>query len=457
MLSSSQLYGFSDLDTFLTTSCHVYERDDKVLTVQLHSDGLHNGFLFAENNIVTVVIDGDSETTMSTPNGSHRSQIVHVMYLTEKYILSASGDGGINLWSFTENDQLEWKNYLNGSRNHLSALQVTSPNHQSGSIVATTKDGYLSVWSRETLMPILSAANGNAPCIDPKGLFSVELFEAANLLVVGGFGRIYLHEDTDSSGYSHITTLGGHKGPVLALASHSFPNRQDDVDASNGNGGSGGGDGGGGDGDASSVRVSDIIISGGEDKALVVWDARMFQEYTRKACAHGSSITSLTVLDTPSCGLSDTPLLASASRDGLIRVWSLPSLTLVHEIGAHQGVVLQVSATLSYGRFNNRPALLSTGGDKQMKLWRMYRILNWERRKHFAFFLAYCGFIRGTIRMSSSSFTPQLEASLSSEEESETTATSIVEATAAEEKEEKRAAERVFSVEFMCKEIISFL
>jgi hypothetical protein len=61
------------------------------------------------------------------------------MYLSENEILSASRDGGINLWSLTEDDQLNWKNYLHGSRNHLTAVQVSRPNHDTGSIVATSK------------------------------------------------------------------------------------------------------------------------------------------------------------------------------------------------------------------------------------------------------------------------------------------------------------------------------
>ena len=298
-------------------------------------------------------------------------------------------------------------------------------------------------------MPLLSAATGNAPCLDSKGLYSVELFESAGLLVMGGFGRIYVHEDTNP--FSHVTSLGGHRGPVLALASHTLSPLPGD-------------------------RARDIIISAGEDKALVVWDANMFQEYTRHACAHASSITSITVLDTASTGLTPTPLLVSASRDGHIKIWSLPSLTLMHDIGAHQGRVVQVSATLSYGRFNNRPALLSTGADKHMKIWKLYRILNWKRRQHFAFFLAYCGFIKS----SSVYAMPILRSSLSSDVDtglggdhhsdggvsntSSSSATITGDASASTtaasvetEERERRAVVRVFNVEFMCQEIISFL
>jgi len=429
MAMSDRIYGYSDMDSTMSTSCHVYERDDAVATVEMHSDGEHNGFLFAEKNIVTVVIDGDTELIMLSPDTSHRSKIVHVMYLSDKDILSASADGGVNLWSFTENNTLEWKNYLSGSRNHLTALHVSSPKHTNGSIVATSKDGYLSVWSRETLIPILSAANGNSPCLDLKGLYCVELFESAGLLVVGGFGRVYVHEETPGPNFSHITTLGGHKGPVLAVASHTLANYA--------------ADGG---------RVKDIIISAGEDKALVVWDASMFQEYARKDCAHGSSITSITVLDTLAAGLSDTPLLVTASRDGRIRLWGLPSLTLVHDIGAHQGAVLSISATISYNRYGGRPAILSSGGDKHLKVWRLYRILNWQRRKHYAMFLACCGFIQTmpTFLMPCFLNATIIDGNVGSE--------GVVEGgEKVQEVEELSAATRVFNVEAMCREIISFL
>ena len=457
MNESNRIYSFPDTDTTLTTSCHVYQRDSSVPTVQLHSHGLHTGFLFAENNHLIVVMDGDTELTLTSPSGSHRSPIVHVMYLSEKEILSASRDGGVNIWSFGEtssdkgdkgdkgvdsvdvlgnfsenNEVLEWKNYLNGSRNHLTSLEVSCPKYESGVIVATTKDGYLSVWSRETLIPLLSAANGNAPCLDPKGLYSVELFESAGLLVVGGFGRIYVHEDSEANDFAHITTLGGHRGPVLAVASLSLPN-------------------------TCSTTVKDIIISGGEDKALVVWDACMFSEHARKDCAHGSSITSITVLDTASCGLSSTPLLVSASRDGRVRLWSLPSLTLMHDIGAHQGVVLAVSATLSYSRFGNRPALLSTGSDQLLKVWRIYRVLNWERRKHFALFLAHGGFIKALPSYLSQALSFRVEdyGRVTTGKEA-----SDIEVSAHLQKEGNgscRAVTRVFHVESMCREIISFL
>lgn len=435
MTQEPQIFGYEDSDATLCTACHVYERDDQVLTVQLHSHGLHKGFLFAEKNIVTVV-DGDTELTMRTPDGSHRSQIVHVMYLSENEIISASADGGINLWTFADNNELQWKNYLNGSRNHLSALQVTCPNHDTGIIVATTKDGYLSVWCRETLIPILSAAAGNARCLDPKGLYSVELFETAGLLVMGGSGRIYVHEDVNSRSedpFTHVTTLGGHRGPVLALASLNLAR--------------------------SETSVRDIIISGGEDKSLVVWDANMLQEYTRQSCAHDSSITSITILATSSVYLSATPLLVSASRDGHIKIWSLPSLTLFHNIGAHQGVVVQVSVTLRYSRFNHRPAILSTGTDKHMKIWKIYRILNWKRRQSFAMFLAYCGFIKRCLVLS----IPRLV--ISKADDSSTAATIAATNTTdmdgavstAKQENDTRAVIRVFNVESMCQEIITFL
>jgi WD40 repeat protein len=324
-------------------------------------------------------------------------------------------------------------------------------------------------------MPILSAANGNAPCIDKKGLFSVELFETAGLLVIGGFGRIYVHEDTEASEYSHITTLGGHKGPVLSLASLTLlPAGAESAERS---------------------AIRDIIISGGEDKALVVWDARLFEEHTRKECAHASSITSITVLDTASAGLTHTPVLITASRDGHIRLWSLPSLTLVHDIGAHLGVVLEVSATLHYSRFQNRPAVLSTGSDQLMKLWKVYRIFNWERRKEFAMFLALCGFIRASSVVIMPELMMEMEGLRCGDEDGPdvashtTTATSIVggkgdthaadsppllstppppaSASASvptsslrrqqEEEDNNKAVMMVFHIKAMCQEIISFL
>lgn len=410
---SSRIFGYEDTDSHLVTSCRVYEHDDAVRTVQLHADGHHNGFLYAEKSLVTVVLDGTTEVVMKSPQGSHRSHIVHVMYLNEREVLSASQDGGVNLWAIREEEKvLEWKNYLSGSRNHLTALRVTNSEHHQGSIVATTKDGYLSVWSRDTLMPVLSAANGNAPCLDTKGLYSVELFETANLLVVGGYGRIYVHEDTAETLYSHVTTLGGHKGPVLALASLTMTVCE-------------------GDGTA----TLDLIISGGEDKELIVWNTRLFEEHIRRPCAHGSSINSIAILDTTVGGLCSTPLLASCSRDGLIRLWTMPSLTLMHEIKAHVGLVQQVSSTLRYSRFNNRPALLSTGSDKRVKVWKIYRILNWERRKPFALFLAYCRYIKSSPIFMRNNASPCGVVS----------------------EEPRRAVECVFHEKFMCMEIISFL
>ena len=431
-MNINKIYGYDEMDTFLTTSCHVYERDDTILTVQLHSKGLHNGFIFAEKNIVHVVVNGCSEDIMSTPSTSHRSDIVHVMYLSDIDIISASRDGGINIWTFTDDNNLHWKNYLSGSRNHLTALTVSSPDHAKGYIVATTKDGYLSIWSRETLLPFFSAAHDNSPCIDSKGLFSVELFEEAGLLIAGGYGRIYVHEDLEESSFSHVTTLGGHKGPVLCLTSiKMYP-------------------------EESSDRSLELIISGGEDKALRVWDVRMFEEYSCKLCAHDSSITSVSVLDATSNRISKTPLLVSASRDGLIKLWTLPNLVVFHVIAGHLGRVVEVATTVCYNRFNNRPALLSTGIDKRMKVWIIYRVLNWERRKPFALFLAYSGFIRGGAMMNFPkmlSLDDNVEKIVNENCDNDNTENDSPET----DKNEENIIKKVLSIESMCREIISFL
>ena len=349
-VSGVDMYGYEELDKSCTYSSVTYE-------TEVVCQGLGGFRGIAGRDSFITLAEGNIVKVMDTDNGNcftltgHKAKVLHTVTAADGRLLSAAIDGSINIWNPFEEAPAQWLNYLSDSRNNMTSMSICRD--EEGHIVATTKDGYICCWRLDTYMHQATVA------VDGKGLFSCATSTRYKICAIGGYGRIYVHDNNVSS-MSHLTTLGGHTGPVTVLTICDL--------------------------------VNGCIVSGGEDKSITVHRLDTFDMLYTRNSAHASAISCLEVCEDTSRGEC---LLISGSRDSFIRVWRLDmhTLDLMYQIQGHNGVVTSLYMAPSLKVFGHRMALISTGSDKKLRLWRFYRILNWNRRQAFMMCLAQCGFI----------------------------------------------------------------
>lgn len=352
-LVEESIYYHEGFDKLCVHSCLIYDLGITITSVdcftnELDSNNLQHYIIIADNDILKLI---DTKKQEIKSLKGHRSSILSVI-CDENRVISMSRDGGINIWDPWDSSGLEWKNSLTGSRYNLTSLAVSDK--EDGVLLATTKDGYLCAWNRTTHLPIHTSQ------VDLKGLYCSAICDSNNLLLVGGFGRLHIHDENFHS-FSHVTTLGGHTGPILA------------VRAANG-----------------------YVATGGEDKSIIVHDLNTFHQVFVRRNAHASAVTSLLHYSEscPHFSTNQLTYLISGGRDAFIHIMAFPTLELLFSIAGHEGRVTSLTLTPSFHQFQNRPALISCSSDNTLKVWKIYRSFNWERRKYFMMLLVQCGYIR---------------------------------------------------------------
>lgn len=266
----------------------------------------------------------------------HRDNIVSVRCAGD-LIYSGSHEGALNVWD-PHNVALQWANSMQNYRRALTSIAVS---RGEGIVLSTTKDGYMCVWDQKTSLQQASEL------IDNRGLYSAAICDDIDLFALGGYSKVHLYT---KSAVSHFTTLGGHTGPVYALAAYS-----------------------------GKWAPAGIFVSGGEDKNLCVWSMDTMKcQMLRKHC---SGITCLSILDNDTDVIA-SPLLFSGSRDRTIILWKLTTGEPMRTYTGHSQWILSLSVL-----DGPRPMLLSSSQDKTLKIWSIYKVFNWERRKAFMMFL----------------------------------------------------------------------
>jgi WD40 repeat protein len=376
--SPSLLYFHQGYDKLCIHSCTIYDIGVTIsaldcqecvlgpscgsLTTHTQLNSQHY-IIIADNDRVKVI---DTITQEIRVLKGHRSPILSVICRDQNEVFTMSKDGGVNIWDPWDPSGLQWKCSLNGSRYNLTSFAVSS--NPEGVLIATTKDGYLCAWSRNTNLPIHTSQ------IDSRGLFSSAICESNQLLLVGGYGRLHIH-DEDFHSFSHVTTLGGHTGPILSI-----------------------------------VAANGYVATGGEDKAIVIHQLNTFEQVASRLNAHTSAVTSL--LHHPEIIPRPSPVsltyLISGSRDNQIHIMTFPTLELLFTIAGHDGRITALALSPCYHNHQDRPALLSCSSDNTLKIWKIYRSFNWERRKAFMLLLVSAGFVqlnlmRALLRMDNNS------------------------------------------------------
>lgn len=100
-----------------------------------------------------------------------------------------------------------------------------------------------------------------------------------------------------------------------------------------------------------------FIATGGEDKKLIVWDAKTLKPL-KVFTHHRDSVTSLTFRRT-------TNQLFSASKDRTIKTWSLDELAYVETLFGHQDEVVDVAA------LNEEKCVTVGARDRTARYWRI--------------------------------------------------------------------------------------
>eukprot|EP00607_Mallomonas_marina_P009665 CAMPEP_0182420602 /NCGR_PEP_ID=MMETSP1167-20130531/5522_1 /TAXON_ID=2988 /ORGANISM="Mallomonas Sp, Strain CCMP3275" /LENGTH=326 /DNA_ID=CAMNT_0024596773 /DNA_START=486 /DNA_END=1469 /DNA_ORIENTATION=+ len=197
-----------------------------------------------------------------------------------------------------------------------------------------------------------------------KSIFSSAVSPGYDALIAyGGISRIYLY---DTQSHDHITTLGGHSGPVMSLAVINEMNISNNTLEND---------------DCS------LLISGGEDKKIIVWRLDSFQLF-RTLLGHGSAVTCLSVVaDVPPY----TPILVSASRDRTIRIWRVLDGIQINKL---TDASLPINSMSVSNRVTATGAwLVAATNSKTVYVWNFSMIMNWERRKNFVLALSGSGLL----------------------------------------------------------------
>jgi WD40 repeat protein len=343
------LHCHSGYDQSGTHSCTIYNLDTMISSLDFIKFGSRQYIVLADQTLVKLL---DPMTQEMNELKGHRSPVLSVKCSENDEVITMSRDGGINVWDPWDTTGLAWKNSLTGSRYNLTSLSVSS--RDDGVLIVTSADGYLCAWNRATSLPI------HTSLIDSRGLFSSAICDTNNLLLVGGFGRLHIH-DEDFHSFSHVTTLGGHSGPIFAV-----------------------------------ITANSSVVTGGEDKSILVHDLNTFQLIASRPNAHLSAVTVL--LHHPEIIPRDSPVpltyLFSGGRDNHIHIMTFPTLELLFSITGHEGRISSLALAPEYHTHQNRPALLSCAADNTLKVWKIYRAFNWERRKSFLLLLVRCGYIQ---------------------------------------------------------------
>lgn len=361
-------FGISDFENLSTT----YHLDQMVHATQFISSESSNEIAFQYHNDLAVL---DIKSGVINRLKGHRDKILFIRVYDANTLVTASGDGAINLWNpYLTRDN--WINYLSSSRNQVCGLAVSCID---GVIVSITKDGYLNIWNKVTKVYQTSIL------VDRKGLSSVVLDDHEKLILVGGLGRIYAY---DSINYTHVTTLGEHNGPLHAMS--TFFNK---------------------------TNSKSYLLSAGEDKTLILWDVQKFS-VQRKMYGHSSSVTCVEVFN-PYDAVTESlyPIIISGSRDRSIRVWNFNNGNLIRTLFGHDERVISLSVSFfinsGMSSYSNRhpngsstsftsshPSrafyLVSSSSDKKMKVWYIYKVINWERRRYFCMFLKQSGYLQNS-------------------------------------------------------------
>ena len=263
-------------------------------------------------------------------------------------------DGSVNVWEYKCGEYV-WKQSIPGKGAEITSIQVIGG--EIDSVIAVDSKGNMFIYNKTSYL--LSSTIR----IDTKSLYSVAVSQYGDgLVAIGGMGRLYIYDAKISS---HITTLAGHTGPIYALA--MLPT-DDNI----------------------SIAGEDYwMVSGGEDKHVIVWRTDLFS-VVKKLCGHCSAVTSILTSVFPHS--FKEPIIVSGSRDRTIKVWNARNGMLLHTLNGSPAWI--VSLSLSTDEEAKNPIFIyASCQDNTIRRWRYDHVLNWERRKHFALCLSGVGMI----------------------------------------------------------------
>ncbi|RYH25298.1 WD40 repeat domain-containing protein [archaeon] len=271
---------------------------------------------------------------------------------TTNFVVSGSRDEHVRIWDLASSTCLLC---IHAANSPIWAVDVSVGRQGEVMVVTGGGNGKLRSWNALTGRKVASY-RGHTGKVSAVRMY---LSGDVPLLVSGGEDRVVRVWELLTG--KLLKVLSGHSADIYSLYIGTFegPNSL----ASVGSQKVGGGD----------SQSGVIIISGGKDMCIKVWDY-LTSSMLFELKGHGKAVQELTVVQWPSTGKKEasipanTPLLVSCSEDCTVRFWNLLTRKLVKQKKWHSADVSGIDAIVVSNTSNDSHGILvaSCGWDKTL-------------------------------------------------------------------------------------------
>ncbi len=242
--------------------------------------------------------------------------IYSIEILDDKYLIAGLSSGDLHIFDLEENKEVKFY------QQHTKAIFAITFNSHKNQFYVADADGNLSIWDSNSLELIIYLP---LDCGKIRSVTVNDNGEHFALAGQDGYLRIF-----ETSYFNEINTINAHKNGATSVLFHP--------------------------------KNNDLIISGGKDALLKVWNWKEEIEL-QKIVAHTFAIYDL-------LSLNEKKTIVSASRDKHIKIWSIDEellnikQRLDFKAGGHKHSVNALAKI-------NEQSFVSCSDDKKLVLWKL--------------------------------------------------------------------------------------